>query len=234
MHLSAPIRRLRSNAKLLARQLRMPLHEALDRVAAAEGFRSWSLLVAKASGIDAAASIHAGLRPGDLLLLGARPGQGKTLMALRLAVQAARTGATGLFFTLEYTQADLAERFRAIGVDPRSLGDRFVFHDSEAICADFIAHAMAGAPPRSLAVVDYLQLLDQKRDKPPLDTQIRALKSFARETGAIIAFVSQIDRAFTRGARTMPDASDIRLPNPLDLALFDRTCFLANGAVSFS
>jgi hypothetical protein len=47
MSLSAPIHVLKRRAKLRARKGDIPLHEALDRIARAEGFRSWSLLAAK-------------------------------------------------------------------------------------------------------------------------------------------------------------------------------------------
>ncbi|MEO0360506.1 MAG: DNA helicase, partial [Pseudomonadota bacterium] len=82
MRLSAPIFKLKREAKRLARERAIPLHEALDRVAAEEGFRSWSHLAASASasGARPAARILAALRPGEVVLIGARPGQGKTLL----------------------------------------------------------------------------------------------------------------------------------------------------------
>ena len=49
MKLSAPIHHLKRKAKLLSREEKIPLHEALDRVAAQEGFDGWSLLAAKVS-----------------------------------------------------------------------------------------------------------------------------------------------------------------------------------------
>ena len=80
-------------------------------------------------------------------------------------------------------------------------------------------------------VIDYLQLLDQKRESPPLAAQVRALKFFARERQLVIVFISQIDRGYDPGTKPCPDMQDVRLPNPLDLALFDKTCFLNNGSV---
>jgi replicative DNA helicase len=84
-----------------------------------------------------------------------------------------------------------------------------------------------------LAVIDYLQLLDQKRENPELMAQVRALKSFARQRGLILVFISQIDRSYDPSDKRCPDISDIRLPNPLDLSLFDKTCFLHDGEVRF-
>jgi hypothetical protein len=31
----------------------------------------------------------------------------------------------------------------------------------------------------------------------------------------------------------MPDRGDIRIPNPVDLAMFDKACFLQSGQVQF-
>ncbi len=47
MKLSAPIYHLKRQARLLARREDIPLHAALDRLAAAEGFPNWNMLAAK-------------------------------------------------------------------------------------------------------------------------------------------------------------------------------------------
>lgn len=231
MKLSAPVHRLKRKAKLIAREDKVPLHAALDRVAASEGFKSWSLLVARMP--SPAAELHARLRPGDLVLVGARPGHGKMLMGLRLAVEAMKSGRRSVFFTLEYTASDIADRFRALGVDSATFGDLFAFDASDDICAGHIVAALASAPPGTLAVIDYLQLLDQRRDKPGLMEQVRALKAFARERGLVLVFISQIDRSYDPASKPCPDLADVRLPNPLDLTLFSKTCFLNDGEVRF-
>src|SRR5215469_6830061 len=113
MQLSAPIHQLKRKAKLLSREDNIPLREALNRIAAQEGFGSWSLLAAKASAAAPPAKLFSRLAPGDLVLVGARPGQGKTLMSLELAVEAMKSGNRGVFFTLEYTEKDVLDRFQA-------------------------------------------------------------------------------------------------------------------------
>lgn len=52
----------------------------------------------------------AGLRGGDLLVLAARPGVGKTSLALNIATNAAREGTTIAFFSLEMPAAQLTQR----------------------------------------------------------------------------------------------------------------------------
>jgi replicative DNA helicase len=232
MKLSVPIYQLKREAKRLAREGKLPLSAALDRVAAAEGFSGWSLLAARYAESSPAAKLYGRLQPGELVLVGARPGQGKTLLALELAAEAAKSGGQGMFFTLEYTDKDVLDRLRAIGREPTELGDRFGFDCSDRISAAYIIDKMATAPRGTLVVVDYLQLLDQRRENPPLAEQVRALKAFAEARGLVIVFISQIDRSYDPAEKPYPDARDIRLPNPVDLELFSKSWFLNNGEIS--
>ena len=82
MRLSAPIYHLKRKAKRLSRDEGIPLHDALDRIATTEGFSAWSMLAAKAAAVTPANRLFPQFQPGDLVLVGARPGQGKTLMSL--------------------------------------------------------------------------------------------------------------------------------------------------------
>ncbi len=74
-------------------------------------------------------------------------------------------------------------------------------------------------------MIDYLQLLDQQRTKPPLAEQLAALEQSATRSGWIVACLSQIDRTFDPTVKPVPDLDDVRLPNPADLGLFDKTAF---------
>jgi replicative DNA helicase len=233
MRLSAPVYHLKRQARLLSRRENIPLHTALDRIAGEEGFGSWSLLAAKAAEGAPGDRLLARLVPGDMVLVAARPGQGKTLMSLELAVAAMKQGNRALFFTLEYMHADILDRFRAIGIDPAAFDQLFEFDNSDAISADYIIAALRSAPRGTLAVIDYLQLLDQKRENPELMVQIRALRSFARERGLVLVFISQIDRSYDPARKPFPDIGDVRLPNPVDLSLFDKACFLNKGEIQF-
>jgi len=233
MRLSAPIYQLKRKAKHLARDENIRLHDALDRIAAAEGFSAWSMLAAKVAAATPSDKLFATLRPGDLVLVAARPGHGKTLMSLRLAVEAMKSGSRAAFFSLEYTAGDVLDRLRAIGAEPAQFETLFEIDCSDAISADHVVKQMAAAPRGTLIVIDYLQLLDQRRENPELTSQVRTLRSFARAKGLIVVFISQIDRAYDPAAKPCPDLDDVRLPNPLDLKLFDKTCFLNNTEVQF-
>ena len=51
-----------------------------------------------------------GLRAGQMIVVGARPGVGKTSFALNLAVNAAASGASVAFFSLEMSKTEIAQR----------------------------------------------------------------------------------------------------------------------------
>ena len=51
-----------------------------------------------------------GFRPGDLIILAARPGVGKTALALNMAVNAAKAGVPTTFFSLEMSASQLVQR----------------------------------------------------------------------------------------------------------------------------
>lgn len=78
---------------------------------------------------------------------------------------------------------------------------------------------------------DYLQLLDQQRHKPALADQVQALRAFARDKRMVVIFLSQIDRSYNSSSKPCPDLEDLRLPNPLDVKIFSKTCFLHEGTV---
>ncbi|WP_306029980.1 DNA helicase [Stappia sp. MMSF_3263] len=233
MHLSAPLYRLKREARLLSRRDALPLHAALDRIALREGFRSWSLLARRACERSPAARLYPRLSPGDMLLVGARPGEGKTLLALELGVEAMKAGHRACVFTLEYVEREVEARLEQLGAQG-ALKNLLALDCSDGICSARIVERLEGCAPGTLAVIDYLQILDQRRDTPDLQTQMRDLSAFARRSGAILAFVSQIDRSYDPAKKPLPDLSDIRLPNPLDLRVFGKTCFLNAGEVRFA
>ncbi|KIC44869.1 DNA helicase [Tateyamaria sp. ANG-S1] len=231
MRLSSPIYTLKCQAKRLVRENGIKLHEALNRIATNEGFKDWSHLASSYSSTTPATEIMSRLNSGDMVLIGARPGHGKTLLGLELAALAERNNCTGYVFSLDYNEADVWIRFAKLGFDPNEHDRSVVVDTSDDICAAHIVERLSNSPGHALVVVDYLQLLDQKRSNPPLEEQVRALKKFAIECGAVVVLISQIDRAFELSSSNMPTLADIRLPNPVDLSLFDKKCFLHDGQI---
>lgn len=231
MYLSAPVPVLKSQAKRLKHEQAIPLSEALNRIARREGFASWSLLVARASA-GQSRELFELLAPGDLLLLGARPGHGKTLGALTLLASALRRGLPCWFFSLENDPPNLVALLESLGERSSAGSKALIFDHSDNICAQYIMARAAGSiRAKSVVVIDYLQLLDQRRDSPTLQEQVALLRDFAQRTACIIVFISQIHSSFDSKAQRLPSALDVRLPNPLDLSVFHKHLFL-NGADS--
>lgn len=231
MRLSSPIYTLKRQAKLLARDNGIKLHEALNQIATNEGFKDWSYLASSYSKTTPAKEIMSQLNSGDMVLIGARPGHGKTLLGLELVALAQKNSRKGYVFSLDYNDRDVWDRFEKLGLDPKEHDGPTVVDTSDDICATHIIKRLANTPDHALVVVDYLQLLDRKRSNPPLEEQVRSLKKFAIECGAVVVLISQIDRAFELSSSNMPTLADIRLPNPVDLSLFDKRCFLHDGQV---
>jgi replicative DNA helicase len=167
-----------------------------------------------------------------MMLIGARPMQGKTRLALKILAAANKAGRVCAYFTLEYTPAEARAVLGAAGIDAAS--SSITIDTSEAICADYMIARLRAAPPGAIVVIDYLQALDHQREKPALAEQVSALKAFARDSGLIFVFLSQIDRHYDAAAKALPDVTDIRLPNKIDVSLFDKTCFLGGGEVLFA
>lgn len=212
-----------------------------------------SVGAAGATALRAAEQLWTRMQPGDMALLGARPGQGKTLASLAFAAQAMRAGSDVTFFSLEETDASIRARLGVLSGQPEPAGrsgfagnkgapdketsgiagsdlidtcasaPQFRTDCSDDIDALRIASRAAGA---GVVIVDYLQLLDQKRDLPGLQAQVEVLATLARAGRRRLVVLSQIDRTYDPARKPCPDFDDVRLPNPLDLTLFDRACFL--------
>ena len=146
--------------------------------------------------------------------------------------EALRCGRFGAYFTLEHTAAEATEALRSVGIDCTS--HEILLDTSDAISAEYMISKLTDAKTGAVIVVDYLQALDNQREKPPLADQVSALKAFARDAEVIFVFVSQIDRNFDGSTRAFPGVADIRLPNRIDTSVFSKTCFLREGKLTFS
>ena len=115
MRLSSPIYKLKRQARLMAREKQIKLHVALDQIATTEGFQNWGHLSAHYAQMTPAQHVLMQLDAVDMVLIGARPGQGKTLLGLELSAVAARHNQTGCFFTLDYTPRMYVNSFWRLG-----------------------------------------------------------------------------------------------------------------------
>ncbi|SFS57635.1 DnaB-like helicase C terminal domain-containing protein [Sulfitobacter marinus] len=231
MRLSSPIYTLKREAKLLTRSTEIKLHQALDQIAKREGFQDWGHLASSYAKNTPSKAVLQQLDAGDMALIAARPGHGKTLLGLELVAMAEKSNRTGYFFTLSDTVLDIRNRLDKLGIDPDQFDQTVTIDTSDDICADHIISRIDNTAKPALILVDYLQLLDQKRSNPPLEVQIRKLKAFAVAQRASVILLSQIDRRFDLSVNGMPGMDDIRLPNNVDLSLFSKRCFLHDGKI---
>jgi len=235
MKLTAPLHVLKGKAKTLKRSEAITMSEALNRVANEEGFASWGLLTTKARAYvpDTVEDLFDWLYPGDMLLIGARPGIGKTKLMLQLLLRAITQGRTGFFFSLEYTEDSFSRKMAELNKGLQYNQTLLTLNFSDDISAQHIIKTSeATIKEGSIVAVDYLQLLDQKRNKPPLQMQVEDLRDYARHKKCIFVFSSQIDRAFELSKQIKPTLADVRLPNPLDLGLFNKSVFIHERQLS--
>ena len=97
-------RDVRSNYSTVE-QIMEELYEQLD-----EQSRNRSDFLGVQTGFPGIDSRLLGLREGQMVVIGARPGVGKTSFALNLAVNAASAGAAVAFFSLEMSKVEIAQR----------------------------------------------------------------------------------------------------------------------------
>lgn len=181
--------------------------------------------------------IAGGLHGGRMYVVGARPGQGKSIVAHQLAEYAAELGHPAMVFSAEMGSAEVTGRMVANGaeielaeISRRDLSDHSwkKFHEYHAKAADYPiivddtpnltlgyirAECRAQKRRTGLAVVavDYLQLLRPERNVPR-EQQVaeisRGLKQLSRELDAAVVVPAQLNRR--ADDRAAPSLADLR------------------------
>ena len=212
---------------------------ARDVLADLEARRHNKASVGAISGIQRLDLTTGGWLHGELIILAARPGVGKTALAMQAALHNANKGRRVLVCSLEMRDRELIQRILCgeAGVDSRRLragtwtdGDYDRLLETEATLAKTpisvydassatierlagIARVEHSRGRLSLLVVDYLQLLDptNKRDQrvEQIAHQSRKLKSLAKELGVPVLCLSQLNRESEKQNRE-PRLSDLR------------------------
>ena len=178
-----------------------------------------------------------GMLHQGLYILAARPGCGKTTLGLKLAEQAAKSGAC-LFFSLEMSAEQLTARRIAaesgLGIGRLMVGRKFD-DDEQAKMAnaasalsthDFRLNRAPGASVADIAqaahltknlrlvVVDYLGLVrSDERGLPIYERTTRnsnALKALARSLNVPVLCLCQLTRAAEQRADKVPSMADLR------------------------
>jgi replicative DNA helicase len=183
--------------------------------------------------------LNGGLRPGQLALLAARPGMGKSGLAMSIAYElGVRRGRSVGVVSLEMSRDELLQRLVAIhtGIDTRQVERRVRQGDARALDALGVlseapiaiedtamlnvmdvrskARRLATVRPLDLLIVDYLQLLIGDSNAMNRVDEVsrisRQLKLLARELQCPVLALSQLSRAVEQRASKVPQLSDLR------------------------
>ncbi|MCE9564937.1 MAG: AAA family ATPase [Planctomycetes bacterium] len=185
-------------------------------------------------------SYLAGLKAGQLIVVGARPGCGKTALALGIASNVAASGFPVLFASLEMSATEITDRLFAVrsGVPLRMIqSGQLNEHHSAAVCdaaaklrgeplevddaPDLTAARLAAIVRRAvrrrgvkLVVVDYLQLMRPENERDPRHLQVgtiaRRVKQLARACNVPVLLLAQLNREAENRTGGKPKLSDLR------------------------
>ncbi len=180
-----------------------------------------------------------GLNKSDLIILGARPGMGKTSFALNIARNVAvNAGKTVCFFSLEMSRDQLAQRLlsseaaikseklRTGELEPEEwtrllqAGDNLAkaeiyFDESSNITVPEMMAKLRRMKKRDLVIIDYLGLMHSPRHSDNRVQEIseitRSLKIMAKELKVPVIACAQLSRATeTKGKSHKPMLADLR------------------------
>lgn len=222
-----------STAKRVGPMVAQAVTEAFDRR------ENGVTLSGLATGLPDADNILKGLAPGDLFILAARPGMGKSALAMSIALRVASRGEPVLVFSLEMSEVQLRQRFLASiarvslsaikdGSFSDDDGKRLqqaerlsrlwpldVIDDSDLTTAQILSKCRRHKP--ALVVIDYLQYLSDPTDvrrysnaNDIATANVKACKKIAREVRCPVLLLSQLSRAVERREDKRPLLSDLR------------------------
>jgi replicative DNA helicase len=187
----------------------------------------------------------AGLHPSNLLIVAARPGMGKSTLALNIAQNAAVNDMPVAIFTLEMSREEVVSRMLCASgrIDSQrlrsgQLGESdftklsnaasilykkpIYVDDSPGLTVTEIrakCRRMKRRPGLSLVVVDYLQLMQgsgQENRQQEIAAISRSLKNLARELDVPIMALSQLNRSMEQREDKRPRLSDLRESGSLE------------------
>lgn len=187
------------------------------------------------SGLD---NILIGMGAGDLIVLGGRPGMGKTTFAVNIAVNVAkRTKKEVAIFSLEMTNEQLVsrilcseamidshsmrtgrldnEQWKRLAEAASALSDtNLLFDDTAGINVTSIKAKLRKQKNLGLVIVDYLQLMQGERHTENRVLEIgqitRSLKLMAKDLHVPVILCSQLARSTEGRSDKMPILSDLR------------------------
>ena len=151
-------------------------------------------------------NLFQGLRPGQMVVVGARPGVGKTSFALSMAYNAAVSGATVALFSLEMSKIEIAQRLLAsesridlqtirsakirneqwpsiLEAADRISNLKIIVDDTPGTTVTEIrakARRMLRGAEKSVIIIDYLQLLSPPAERARADSRATEVSEMSR------------------------------------------------------
>ncbi len=187
---------------------------------------------------DSLDNVLVGMGKGDLVLIGARPGMGKTSFAMNIAANVARTTKkTVCIFSLEMTCEQLASRllsseamvdskklrsgrlspedWNAVSQAASELSElKMLIDDTTGITVTAMKAKLRKVKDLGLVVVDYLQLIQGERHSDNRVLEVgdisRGLKMLAKDLGVPVICCAQLSRANEGRSDKRPMLSDLR------------------------
>lgn len=223
--------RMVMNSKQAARDAISELERLRDTPEAAFGLR-W--------GYEKIDHVLGGSKPGDLVVLAARPAMGKTTLMLNMAANMSTAGAAGLVLELEMSTRQLVMKYLAsqarVNATELSRGkfnnedhnrmlhaigrlgkSRLVFDEtpfSSLVDLRLLARKLKTQGQLDFVCIDYLQLMVSTRDRGNREQEIaeisRGLKGLAKELAIPIIALAQLNRGVEQRANKRPMMSDLR------------------------
>lgn len=180
-------------------------------------------------------ALNGGLRPGLVYCLAARPGIGKTSLALQVARRQAQDGRCTLFLSQEMPEGELADRVLssagridygnmqtgkladaewgrlAEAVDEVRLLPLWI-DDQPALTLGDIRAKARSVRGLQVLVIDYLQLCQGSADtrNSQIEEITRGLKAIAKQLGMAVIVLSQLNRDAAKRAGGEPILADLR------------------------
>lgn len=215
-------------------------------------------LVGRSSGFADLDSLTCGFEPEDMIVLGARPGMGKSALAGAFALEIAEQGAAAAVFSLEMSNDQVLQRlvasragislvrlrsgrlsakeFPELAKAGGALSKLPIYLDDSPALTPLALRAKARRlhkkSPLGLIVVDYVQLMSGDGDNREQEVSdcSRSMKQLAKELRCPVVVLAQLSREVERRNPPIPRPSDLRESGSLE-ADADKIVFLYRPAM---
>ena len=190
------------------------------------------------TGFSAIDNLLVGMGTGDMVLVGARPGVGKTSFTMNIATKAARAlGKTVCVFSLEMSAEQLVmrmlsseakidskilrsgrlqqENWQALAVAANTLSEcNILIDDTAGMSVTMMKSRLRRIKNLGLVVIDYLQLMQAETKTDNRANEVgeisRGIKLMAKEFGVPVLTCAQLNRAVEARKEGVPQLSDLR------------------------